>query len=173
MFSSEEDEEEEEAMTSKKVFIRLADDVIIKTCEWMGATRIDVRRYWRSDRGKEYPTKSGVSLTLYGFKRLCGLLQSIQTAIRQHSKIKLLVEGNIYVCTDETASVQMFYWNAIAPTKGLTFTQCNWDGFVAAASAVEEIVTELKDMTLCDDEHYNQEGFWACGICNPVNYFEG
>lgn len=109
----------------------------------------------------------------FSYKKLQNLVPKVDFALRNKKKAKYLVDNKMFACVLNPGIVSLTYWNDVGPTKGIDLDTDMWNKFKSIHSSVEDFEPSLKDMVLCDDPHDNQQGFWDCNFCNPVNHFDG
>jgi hypothetical protein len=156
--------------------------VYVVASEWKGDIAIHIRKY-DSDKGKTFPTKRGITLTLKHWVELCTYKSEIDetiTALKQGKDVKLFhhLGANVHISVDKNIAgvdIRQWWWcvDTVKPSrKGIFLSLQQWEKLKDCFTVMCDFVPELKSIVPCimQDDHQNQMGYLQCSFCNPNEY---
>ncbi|XP_067683687.1 uncharacterized protein [Haliotis asinina] len=158
--------------------LALGGNVFVVAKVWNGEMKIHIREY-EQGRGRWFPMKRGIALTLQRWLELVSNKSRIEEAMeRQPGTLRCHLGGNVYAEMDSTypgLDIRKWYWcgkeNTIKPHKhpGIKLNVDQLKQLLNCFIAIPDFVSELSNVVPCymNQDHMNQFGYFMCSECNP------
>ncbi|XP_041356360.1 uncharacterized protein LOC121373698 [Gigantopelta aegis] len=159
--------------------LEIGQNVYVMAQTWKQELLIHIRKF-DSDKGKTFPTKRGIALTLKHWVELSMCTSQIDETIaalkeRKEEKLFHHLGANMYVSVDKNIAgvdIRQWWWcvDTVKPSrKGIFLSLQQWSKLKDCFEMMSDFVPELKSIVPCamQDDHQNQMGFLQCSFCNP------
>ena len=158
--------------------------VYVVASVWKGDIAIHIRKF-DSDKGKTFPTKRGIALTLKHWVELSSCTSQVDETIsdlKERKDVNLFhhIGANMYVSVDKNiAGVDIRQWwdcnDDVKPSrKGIFLSLQQWEKLKGCLEIMIDFVPELKGVVPCmmQEDHQNQMGYLQCSFCNPNDFHQ-
>ncbi|XP_048247297.1 uncharacterized protein LOC125377549 [Haliotis rufescens] len=157
--------------------LALGNNVFVVAKFWHGKMKIHIREYTQ-ERGRWFPMKRGITLTLQRWMELVSNKARIEETMESGGLLKCHLGGNMYAEMDNTypgLDIRKWYWcgkqNVVKPYKrpGIKLDVDQMKQLLNCFIVMPDFVSELLNVVPCymQKDHMNQFGYFMCPECNP------